>query len=78
MPFFDLPQSQLDTYRSSAFAPADFDSFWATTLGESRSKPLDAVFEPFDFTIEGLEHLEAARARALEWRAHHRSAGATA
>jgi cephalosporin-C deacetylase len=48
MPFFDLPQSQLDTYRSSAVAPADFDSFWAATLSESRSKPLDAVFEPFD------------------------------
>src|SRR5688572_19082884 len=48
MPFFDLPQDKLDTYRSSAVAPADFDSFWAATLSESRSKPLDAVFEPFD------------------------------
>ena len=48
MPFFDLPQSQLETYRSSAVAPADFDSFWAETLSASRSKPLDAVFEPVD------------------------------
>jgi len=48
MPFFDLPQSQLDSYRSSAVAPADFDSFWAATLSESRSKPLEAVFEPVD------------------------------
>ncbi len=48
MPFFDLPQSQLETYRSSAVAPADFDSFWAETLSASRAKPLDAVFEPVD------------------------------
>ncbi len=48
MPFFDLPQSQLDTYRSSAVAPADFDAFWAETLTQSRAKPLDAVFEPVD------------------------------
>src|SRR5436190_9937652 len=48
MPFFDLPQAQLDTYRSSAVAPADFDSFWADTLSQSRAKLVDAVFEPFD------------------------------
>ncbi len=48
MPFFDLPQSQLDTYRSSSKAPADFDAFWAQTLGDARSHKLDAVFEPYD------------------------------
>ena len=48
MPFFDLPQDKLDSYRSSAVAPADFDSFWAETLEQSRSKPLEAVFEPVD------------------------------
>lgn len=48
MPFFDLPQDKLDSYRSSAVAPADFDSFWAETLSQSRSKPLEAVFEPVD------------------------------
>ena len=48
MPFFDLPQSQLETYRSSAHAPADFDSFWAETLSASRAKPLEAVFEPIE------------------------------
>jgi len=63
MPFFDLPQSQLETYRSSAVAPADFDSFWAETLEQSRAKPLDAKFEPvetglrmfdvFDVTFSG-------------------------
>lgn len=48
MPFFDLPQSQLETYRSSSKAPADFDAFWAETLGEARSHKLNAVFEPID------------------------------
>jgi cephalosporin-C deacetylase len=57
MPFFDLPQSQLDSYRSSAVAPADFDSFWAETLEQSRAKPLEAVFEPVD---TGLKLLDVA------------------
>lgn len=48
MPFFDLPQDKLDSYRSSAVAPADFDSFWAETLNQSRAKPLEAVFESVD------------------------------
>ncbi len=56
MPFFDLPQSQLETYRSRAVAPADFDAFWATTLEESRAKPLDATFEKVD---AGLKLVEA-------------------
>jgi cephalosporin-C deacetylase len=51
MPFFDLPQSQLEAYRSSAVAPADFDSFWAETLAEARSFPLDAVFTPVDIGL---------------------------
>ena len=48
MPFFDLPQAELVRYRSSSAAPADFDSFWADTLGEARSHGLDAVFTPVD------------------------------
>lgn len=48
MPFFDLPQPQLEAYRSSAVAPADFDAFWAETLEQSRAKPLDVVFEAVD------------------------------
>jgi len=38
MPFFDLPQTQLEAYRSSAVAPADFDSFWVDTLELSRER----------------------------------------
>jgi cephalosporin-C deacetylase len=55
MPFFDLPQSQLETYRSSAVAPADFDAFWAATLAEARSFPLDATFTPLDIGLPVFE-----------------------
>ncbi|RYE10873.1 MAG: acetylxylan esterase [Hyphomicrobiales bacterium] len=48
MPFFDLSPAQLATYRSSAVAPADFDAFWAETLAETRSHPLNATFTPVD------------------------------
>lgn len=48
MPFFDLPASQLASYRSRATPPADFDAFWAATLAEARGVPLAARFEPHD------------------------------
>ena len=52
MPFFDLPQSQLESYRSNAKAPDDFDGFWSTTLSEARSVALDPVFERVDVLNE--------------------------
>jgi cephalosporin-C deacetylase len=55
MPFFDLPQPQLEIYRSSATAPADFDTFWASTLGEARSAKLDAVFERTNIGLDLFE-----------------------
>jgi cephalosporin-C deacetylase len=55
MPFFDLPQSQLESYRSSARAPDDFDAFWAETLGEARSFPLNPVFERVDTGLDVFE-----------------------
>ena len=55
MPFFDLPQSQLEAYRSSAKAPADFDAFWSNTLGEARSFALDPVFERVDVGLDVFE-----------------------
>lgn len=45
MPFFDLPQLELHTYRSRAVAADDFDSFWQETLDAARSHPLDPLFE---------------------------------
>ncbi|HTX78360.1 MAG TPA: acetylxylan esterase, partial [Longilinea sp.] len=35
--------------------PADFDDFWARTLEDSRSHPLDAVFEPVETGLKTIE-----------------------
>jgi len=45
---FDLPLDQLRAYRPDLTPPDDFDDFWATTLADARSHPLDATFEPVD------------------------------
>jgi cephalosporin-C deacetylase len=37
MPHFDLPLDELERYRSSVVAPADFDDFWRATLDEARA-----------------------------------------
>jgi len=55
MPFFDLSQSELDTYRSSAKAPADFDKFWNATLSEARSFSLDPKFDRVDLGLDLFE-----------------------
>ena len=45
---FDLPLSELRTYKPDRDEPADFDSFWADTLTDARSHPIEARFEPVD------------------------------
>jgi cephalosporin-C deacetylase len=34
--FVDLPEAELRSYRSAQNDPADFDTFWESTLSESR------------------------------------------
>ena len=63
MAFFDLPLDQLQTYNPPLDEPADFTTFWSTTLAEARRHPLGAVFtrheshlkliEAFDVTFHG-------------------------
>jgi cephalosporin-C deacetylase len=48
MPFFDLKDPDLATYRSRVTPPDDFDAFWAQTLAETREHELDAVFTAVD------------------------------
>lgn len=55
MPFFDLSDDALLSYRSSVVPPADFDNFWAMTLAEARQFPLDAKFEPFEANLPLVE-----------------------
>jgi cephalosporin-C deacetylase len=44
MPYVDLPLDQLRTYKPALEPPADLASFWATTLGETRSHDLAPTF----------------------------------
>lgn len=49
MPLYDLTRDKLETYRSSVVAPADFDSFWKTTLDEARRLAVEPKFEKLDY-----------------------------
>lgn len=55
MAFYDLPLEELRSYRPPRTEPADFDSFWQTTLEEARRSPLDARFEPVDYGLKTVE-----------------------
>ena len=63
MPYSDMPLDQLQAYKPARSEAADFDSFWQSTLAESRQFPLNATFTPsttklklieaFDVTFNG-------------------------
>lgn len=63
MPAIDLPLAELETYRSSVLAPADFDERWAATLAEARQVPMApkvtrvenrlSLVDVFDVTFPG-------------------------
>lgn len=55
MAFFDLTGDALRSFRSSAVEPDDFDAFWARTLEETRSHPLEATFTPVDTGLRLVE-----------------------
>ena len=55
MAFFDLPLKELQTYCPERNEPADFDSFWQTTLDEARAFPLNATFEKVDYGLVAQE-----------------------
>ena len=52
---FDLPLAELRAYKPEREEPADFDSFWTSTLADTRSHPLAATFEPVDAGIVTLD-----------------------
>ena len=51
MAFFDLSLNELKTYCPDRIEPADFDTFWKSTLDETRTIPLDAKFEKVDYGL---------------------------
>ena len=48
MAMFDLPLADLQSYRPEVAEPADFDTFWSSTLQEARSVDLAATAVPVD------------------------------
>ena len=46
--FVDLPESELRSYRSLQNDPADFDTFWESTLAESQAFDLGVTLTPVD------------------------------
>ena len=52
---YDMPLEELRKYRPDREEPADFDAFWAGTLADARSHPLDATFEPYDSGLSAFD-----------------------
>lgn len=55
MPWFDLPIDALRSYCPEREEEPDFDAFWAETLAQARSHPLDASFRPVDACLRTVE-----------------------
>ena len=47
MPYTDLPLDRLRGYRPALVEPDDLDAFWADTLADARTHPLDATFDEY-------------------------------
>lgn len=62
MAFFDLSLDELKTYRPARTEPADFDSFWKSTLDEARVHPLNASFERVDYGLSAQEMFDVTYA----------------
>jgi cephalosporin-C deacetylase len=52
---FDMPLDQLREYRPHVPEPADFDHFWAATLGEARAIGGDVTLEPIATQLPNVE-----------------------
>lgn len=52
MAFFDLPLTELQTYKPVRTEPDDFDAFWSNTLAEARKYTLNASFQPVDIGLK--------------------------
>ena len=52
MALFDLSHAELQRYRPERHEMGDFDDFWASTLAETRSRPLDLAIEPVDYGLK--------------------------
>ncbi len=60
MPQFDLSPDELAGYQPRLEEPSDLDAFWASTLSETRSHPLDAVLERADSPFVTVESYDVS------------------
>ncbi len=55
MAFFDMPLDQLKNYKPERNEPQDFERFWATTLEQTHSYPINTQFEKVDYGLKTIE-----------------------
>jgi cephalosporin-C deacetylase len=60
MPQFDMPLAEMRRYSPQLAVPADLDEFWAGTLEDARSHPLNATFTPFDSGLSTITTLDVS------------------
>lgn len=54
--YFDpMPFDEVVKFKPEMHEPIDFDAFWAETLTEVRSFPLNPIFKPVDFGLKAVE-----------------------
>ena len=66
MAFFDLSLNELKIYLPDREEPADFDSFWKSTVDEARAFPLNATFEKVDNGLVAQDTFDATLALTYE------------
>jgi cephalosporin-C deacetylase len=54
MSLFDLPLSELEKYKPDVQAPADFDAFWESTIGQTRKAAKSPRFDAVDTGLSGI------------------------
>lgn len=55
MPSIDMPLEQMRQYKPALYREADFDQYWATTVSEAISQPLNAELIPYVLPVRGLQ-----------------------
>lgn len=55
MAFYDLPREELQKYKPQRVEEKDFDQFWASTLADAATFPLDPRFAPYAPALDAIE-----------------------
>jgi cephalosporin-C deacetylase len=60
MPYTDLPLDALHGYAPAMAIPEDLETFWATTLAETRVHPLEATFKPIGTDLTAIDTFDVS------------------